>query len=178
MNDSMEEIEIKIIDINPSEIIKKLEQLGAHKVFDGQMNSIYYDYQGEFKKKKKTLRLRQKGDDCILTFKIKKDDTQARVNEELETKVQDFKITREIFRGLGFQEVSVGMRRRISYKVKKSLVEIDFYPDIPPSLEVESPSKEELQQIVELLGYTMEQTKRWSGKKLMEHYGIKSPLLP
>ena len=37
----MEEIEIKIIDINPTEIIKKLEQLGAHKVFDGEMNSIY-----------------------------------------------------------------------------------------------------------------------------------------
>ena len=62
------------------------------------------------------------------------------------------------------------MRRRISFKIKKSLVELDFYQGIPPSLEVESPRKEELKQIVELLGYTMEQTKRWSGKKLLEHY--------
>ncbi|MDO8657046.1 MAG: class IV adenylate cyclase [Nanoarchaeota archaeon] len=166
----MEEIEIKIIDINPTEIIKKLEKLGAKKVFDGEMNSIYFDYQGEFKKKKKTLRLRQKGDDCILTFKIKKDDADAKVHEELETSVSNFETAREIFKGLGFQEILVGMRRRISYKIKNSLVEIDFYPGIPPSLEVESPRKEELQQIVELLGYTMEQTKRWSGKKLMEYY--------
>ena len=166
----MEEIEVKIIEINPPAIIKILDQLGAQKVFDGEMNSIYFDCQGEFKKSRKTLRLRQKGDASILTLKIKKDDADAKVHEELETTVGDFETAREIFRGLGFQEVSVGMRRRISYKVKKSLVEIDFYPDIPPSLEVESPSKEELQQIVELLGYTMEQTKRWSGKKLLEHY--------
>ncbi|HLC71072.1 MAG TPA: class IV adenylate cyclase [Candidatus Nanoarchaeia archaeon] len=166
----MEEIEVKIIDIDPPEIIRKLQKLGAKKVFDGEMNSIYFDCQGEFKKSRKTLRLRQKGDASILTLKIKKDDADAKVHEELETTVGDFETAREIFRRLGFQEVSVGMRRRISFKIKKSLVELDFYQGIPPSLEVESPRKEELKQIVELLGYTMEQTKRWSGKKLLEHY--------
>lgn len=170
----MEEIEVKIIEIDPVEIIRKLQKLGAIKVFDGEMNSIYFDHNGEFKKSKKTLRLRQKGDACILTFKRKKEDTEARVNEELETQVQDFETARKIFKSLGFQEVSVGMRRRISYKIKKSLVEIDFYPNIPSSLEVESPDKEELKQIVQLLGYSMEQTKKWSGKKLMEYYKDKS----
>jgi len=166
----MEEIEVKIIEINPPAIIKILEQLGAQKVFDGEMNSIYFDCQGEFKKSRKTLRLRQKKEISILTFKLKKKESQVRINEELETQVQNFEITRKILKNLGFREVSVDIRRRISYRLKRSLVEIDFYRGIPPSLEVESPSKEELRQIVKLLGYSMAQTKRWSGKRLLEHY--------
>lgn len=51
----MEEIEVKIIEIDPAEIIRKLEKLGATKVFDGEMNSIYYDYHDEFKKKQESV---------------------------------------------------------------------------------------------------------------------------
>lgn len=166
----MEEIEVKILNINKDEIIQKLDSFGAKKVFDGPMNSVYLDYEDKLKNKEKMLRIRQKGEKCILTLKIKKKDSEAKINDEYETEVKNFEEARIIFKNLGFKEFATDFRKRISYKFRNSLVEIDIYETIPPFLEVESPNKDELKEIVKLLGFSMEQTKKWTGKEVLNFY--------
>lgn len=168
----MEEIEVKILNINKNDVVKKLLQLGAEKVFDGPMNSVYLDDENNnLAGGKKMLRLRQKGEKCFVTLKIKKVNELARVNDEYEINVCDFDKTRLIFKKLGFTEYSTDLRKRISFKLKNSLVEIDLRDDIPPFLEVESPSIQQLNEIIELLGFSTSDAKKWSGKDIMNFYG-------
>jgi len=168
----MEEIEVKILEINREKVVARLAELGAVKVFDGEMKTVYLDSESGLGKGK-MLRMRLKGDKFIVTLKIKKKDREAKVSEELETEVEDFGNMMKIFENLGFMEVSVDERVRTSYKIKNSLVEIDSYEDIPEFLEVESPDKKELKEIVGLLGFSMDQTKTWTRRELLRFYGKK-----
>ena len=169
----MEEIEVKILDINIEKIVEKLVKLGAKKIFDGPMKSVYLDLRQELRNSNKILRIRQKGEKCIITLKIKKEDSEAKVNDEFETEIKDFQRSMLIFENLGFKEFFADFKKRISYQFKNSLVEIDIYDEIPPFLEVESPTKEELKEVVSLLGYSMDQTKSWTGKELLDLYNSK-----
>jgi len=166
----MEEIEVKILEIDKDKVIRKLLEFGAEKVFDGPMNSVYLDSADKLRNSDKMLRIRQKGDKCIVTLKVKKEDSEAKVNDEYETEVKDFEEARKIFHNLGFKEFATDFRKRISYKIKNSLVEINIYEDIPPFLEVEAPNKDELKEIVKLMGFSLDQTKTWTGKEVLDFY--------
>ena len=166
----MKEIEVKILEIDKNTIINRLLELGAKRVFDGPMNSVYLDFKNELKSNGKMLRIRQKGDKCIITLKIRKKDSEVKINDEYETEVKDFEETRQIFKNLGYKEFATDFRKRISYKIKNSLVEIDLYEHIPPFLEVEAPNKDELKDIVKLLGFSFNQTKTWTGKQVLDFY--------
>ncbi len=165
----MEEIEVKILEIDKEKLVARLLELGAEKIFEWHMKTIYLDSE-EGLGKGKTFRIRLKGEKCIITLKVRKEDREAKVNDEFETEVEDFEEVMKIFEGVGFREVSVDERKRVSYKLKNSLVEIDVYDDIPPFFEVESPGKEEMKEIIKLLGFSMEQAKTWSRKEVLKFY--------
>ncbi|HLC58525.1 MAG TPA: class IV adenylate cyclase [Candidatus Nanoarchaeia archaeon] len=169
----MEEIEVKILEINKEDIIRRLENLGAKEVFKGSMNSIYFDTKdNRLKNNKMVLRIREKGIKNFITLKVKKEDEEVKLNDEFEIEISNFAITKEILNRLELIETISDIRKRTSYKIKNSLVEIDEYeePKIPTFLEVESPNKDELKEIVELLGFTMKDTKNWGGNRLLQFY--------
>jgi adenylate cyclase class IV len=57
----MYEKEIKILEINKEELIKKLEGLGATKTFEDKVCDTYYDYaNSKMEDKKRLFRLRTK----------------------------------------------------------------------------------------------------------------------
>jgi len=171
----MEEIEVKILNIDKVAIVEKLLQLGAKKVFEGPMNSVYLDNENNtLTDGKKMLRLRQKGEKNIVTLKIRKPNEFAKICNEYEINVCDFDKARAIFKLLGFTEYATDLRKRLSFKLKNSLVEIDLYDDIPPFLEVESPDIQQLKEIVELLDFSMSDTRKWSGKDVMKFYTTKN----
>ncbi len=161
----MEEIEVKILEVDRDKIISRLNECGAQKIFEGTLHSIYLETS-----KGKVLRLRRKGDKTILTLKVKKEDAEFKVNTEYEIEVDNFEETRRIFRHLGYTEKREDNKKRISYVLKNSVVEIDEFPGIPPFLEIESESKEEIKKIVALLGFSFSQTTPWSGKEVVEYY--------
>ena len=55
----MKEIEVKILEVNVSEVIKKLEALGAKKVLDTAQEIIIYDNAEGTLSKGQLLRLRK-----------------------------------------------------------------------------------------------------------------------
>ncbi|RHW66629.1 CYTH domain-containing protein, partial [Clostridium botulinum] len=84
-----------------------------------------------------------------------------KVMEENETEILDFKEGEHIFKALGLELIESISKFRESYKYKETLVEIDindksFCPF--PYIELESNNEEELEELVELLGYSMNDT--------------------
>jgi predicted adenylyl cyclase CyaB len=171
----MQEIEVKILNIDKQKVIAQLESLGAKKVLDCEMCSSTFDFADKrLAKEGKFLRLRTKGGITELTLKEKVSTEQAKINEEHEVIVSDKNCLRGILHGLGLKEVKTDAKKhRVEYVLGNVHFEIDTLAEnIPPLLEVEAPTLEEVQKAVEMLGFSMkDDAKPWSGKDVREHYG-------
>jgi len=170
----MREIEVKILEINPEEIRKKLEDLGAEKVFDGELDTILFDFPDKrLGKNDSHFRVRKVGDKVEICFKGKNESSQFKTKEEIEVNTSDFKDTVKIFEKLGFIRVYEGKRRRESYKLKEISFEIDYYSTMPAWLEVEAPTEEKIVEYVAKLGFTMDQTTNLNARDLEKMYAEK-----
>ena len=97
----MQEIEAKILDIDPIEIESKLRAIGAQRVTKRSMkNTFLKNAEGIF------LRLRQDGERYILTRKIMSisENTGIKSAQELETDISDPTALIQILESIGFSE--------------------------------------------------------------------------
>ncbi|MFV3012621.1 class IV adenylate cyclase [Clostridium botulinum] len=164
----MKEIETRIIKINIEEIRKKLLDLGAIKVKEeSQINNIYDFSDKKLLKNKGYARIRyikdviENEEHYYMTVKKLISQERYKIMEENETEILDFKEGEHIFKALGLELIESISKFRESYKYKETLVEIDindknFCPF--PYIELESNNEEELEELVELLGYSMNDT--------------------
>lgn len=168
----MKEIEVKILEIDLEYITKKLDKLGAVKMFEGNITASYFDFPGQTLTLKNTfLRLRNKKGLYELTFKYKLGKEEAKIMEEYEINFTNNEAAmREILRGLGLIEVKQTQKHRISYALNGVHFELDSMPGIPTFLEIETTSLDKIKEIVLKLGYSMSDTKPWSGREVQEYY--------
>ncbi|MBN1694912.1 class IV adenylate cyclase [candidate division WOR-3 bacterium] len=168
----MKEIEVKILEINVEEVEKKLKEMGAEKVFEGEMVSIYFDFSDRLLEKEgKILRLRQKGGKVILTYKELITQDKAKIMDENELEVQDFDLMLEIFEKIGLSPLYKFKKYRTTYELNRTHFEIDKYPDIPAFLEIEAPDLYTINEMVSKLGFSGEEVNSYSIKEVLEHYG-------
>ena len=178
----MKELETRIIDIDVDDIRNKLISLGAEKVkSEDQVNEIYDFEDGRLLAAKGYARIRTtvdriKGKETVFmtTKKMLSQDT-FKVMEENEVIVDDKEMARRIFTSLGLKLQESISKYRESYKIMDSLVEIDindksFCPF--PYLEIETSSVEKLEEIVKLLGYTLEDTTSQTIYDILAERGI------
>lgn len=168
----MKEIEVKILEVNPRLMKRKLKELGAKRVFSGNMLAIYYDTKRKtIAKNAQVLRLRSKKNKVELTFKTSEaSKSNAKVCEETECHVDDFKAMDKILRSLGFKAARVVRKHRLSFKLDKLSFEIDTYPGVPPLLEIEASTITDLRKAVKMLGFKMSETVSWNSFQVLEHY--------
>ncbi len=177
----MHEIEVKILDIIPSEIKKVLKKIGARKVFEGAIEARFYDFpDGRIKKAGNHLRLRKFGKEKIeLTFKRLVSRKKYKQNEETDIIVEDFNAMDSLLKSLGLTKVRDYKKKRTRYKAGNFQYEIDKYPKIPAFVEIEvkssnaSKAKKQLEKAVRLIGYSMKDTKPWDGFEVSRHYGVR-----
>ena len=164
----MKELETRIIKIDVAQIRNTLIENGAKKVKEeNQINDIYDFEDGRLLAKKGYARIRTIDD--LLNKKIVYYMTTKRMlsqgkfkeMEESETIVEDKNAAEGIFTSLGLILKESINKYRESYELNGSLIEIDindvsFCPF--PYIEIETDSEEKLEEIVKLLGYTMEDT--------------------
>ena len=163
------ELEVKILDINIPEIISKLEALGAKKIDEKEQKRFVYDFVP--KKDNSWIRLRTDGKTTTLAIiEIQNDSIDG--TKEIEIVVDDFEKTNLLLETLGYSYKSYQENKRISYVFHGVEIEIDSWPQIPPYLEVEGKSIEEVEKVVALLGYTMDQTTSINTTKVYKKYGI------
>ena len=178
----MKELETRIVDIDVDDIRNKLNSFGAEKVkSEDQVNEIYDFEDGRLLAAKGYARIRTtvdriKGKETVFmtTKKMLSQDT-FKVMEENEVIVDSGEMARRIFISLGLKLQESISKYRESYKINDSLVEIDindksFCPF--PYLEIETSSIEKLEEIVKLLGYTLEDTTSQTIYDILAERGI------
>ncbi len=173
----MKEIEVKIMEINKKEIINKLKKMGAKKSFDGIIQGEYFDFpNNKLDKNKELLRLRTAGEKVFLTYKKKeKKESKVKCCEEKEIEVSDYNILKEILLQIGLMVKKETLKKhRVSYSLGKTHFEIETpigeYSFIPPFMEIESNSVENIYKYAKLLGYDEKDCFNWSGNDVIKFY--------
>lgn len=142
------EHETKVLDIDVEEIKKKLRELGAKEEKEMHMRRWIYDMTqaGD-----EWFRLRDDGNKITLTYKHRKGEGISET-EEVEVEVEDFEKTAEIISKMNFKGKYYQENKRILFTLKDIEFCIDFWPKIPPLLEIESTSEEKVIEGLKMLG--------------------------
>lgn len=164
------EIERTILEIDVDEVKKKLEKIGARKVYERKQLRKIYDFPDKrLDKEDAWIRLRTDGEKTTLTLKKH----TGEYDEEITVDVGDFEKTHKSLKRLGLEDLYTQENKRMRYKLGKITFDIDFWPRIPPYLEVEAETEEEVRKGVELLGFKMKDTIIKNTLELYkEKYGI------
>ncbi len=164
----MREFETRVIDIDVERIRKIMSEVGAKNVKrENQINDIFDFQDRKLLNQKGYARIRTVEDLInnktvyFMTTKKMISQDKFKVMEENETIIEDGNAGKNILTSLGLELFESIKKYRESYKYKNSLIEIDindpsFCPF--PYIEIETSSEEELNEVLNLLGYTMKDT--------------------
>jgi len=164
----LREIETRIIDIDVKEIRKKLLNIDAIKVKqENQTNNIYDFSDKRLLNNKGYARIRTIQDELTnstvhyITTKKLISQEKYKIMDEHESEIKDEVAAKGIFESLGLNLIQSIKKYRESYRYKNTLIEIDinekdFCPF--PYIEIESADEAEIVEVVNLLGYDLEDT--------------------
>ena len=169
------EHEAKILDIDPDAMERLILDKGGQKLGERFMRRYVYDITpGD---QSKWIRLRDTGDETTLTVKqITSDAIDG--THEIEVGVDDFAATNALLNVLGFTAKSYQETKRTSFILDGAQVEIDTWPQIPPYLEIEAGSKDEVVRVAGLLGHTEADLTGENTIKIYARYGIDLNTIP
>lgn len=162
------EFEVKILEIDVDAIQEKLKFLGAEKIGEKFQKRYIYDLKPY--KKDSWIRLRTDGNKTTLCIK-EIHNNKIDGTKELEVEVSDFEKTNLILEKLGFECRAYEENKRISYVLDDVEIEIDFWPLIPPYLEIEGKSIKDVEKMIEKLGFDVSQTTSINTNLVYRKYG-------
>jgi adenylate cyclase class 2 len=173
----MQEIEVKILEIDRVRMEAKLKEIGATLDFDEELAAVFYDFpDNRLKAAGELLRLRKEGKAIRLTHKSPISHAVVKQMEEWETGVQDWEAMQQILSKLGFLARKQTKKRRTQYEWQGTHVVLDDYQGelapIPLFLEIEANNEAALFATVEALGFRREDCNSWNTYDLMKHYGL------
>ena len=142
------EYEIRILEINQDEMIKKLETLGATK--KGEFEQKRYVYDLKPVQNGKWIRLRTNGKKTTLAYKDIVSDT-IDGTKEVEFEVSSISDAEEFLNKIGFNYRSLQENKRIQYILDGVEIDIDTWPMIPTYMEIEGESEEKVNKMIEKL---------------------------
>ena len=180
------EVEIKLKVRDKNRLIESLRDVGFQQGDLVSESDIYYTSRHhDFEKLDEALRIRSiqnlsTGEkSSVITFKGAKTDKRSMTRKELETEVGDPKIAREILESIGFTPVPSVEKERQHFYMQKITACVDRvknlgdYLELEKMVEVEEEKTEalqELEEVLQRLGYSMEDTTRTSYlSMLMKH---------
>lgn len=178
----MKELEAKILEIDRKKVEEALAILGAKKIFDGDIQTFFFDFaNGEIVKSKDVLRLRKEQNMAELTYKKVRFTETVKVAEEYSVEVSNFETMKKILENLGLFITEKMEKHRISYKLDQARFDIDCYfgdyKYIPEFLEIEAENTDSLHRHAALLGFKAEDCLPWSTQELIHHYSSKDARL-
>lgn len=173
---SLQETEVKFLNIDKKEILKKLKSLKAKKIFEGDIHTTYYDTKNKsLEKQNKTVRLRIKKSktkpEIELTFKKRLSSLEAKVMKEQNFIIKDIKTANAFLKSINLiQSGTIPDKHRISYRLKNLQFELDTYKNCPTFLEIESDNINSLKQAVELLSLDFKDAKIFTANQLLKYF--------
>lgn len=156
------EIELKVLNINPEDLEKKLIKLGARLIKkEHQVNTIFMSIDEDIEEiGNGYLRISESRDliseqvENILTFKRNISQDGFRENEEIETRIEDKEALIKILSLINVNVAHEGKKERTSYEFENIRFDIDIwdmdtYPY--PYLEIEVEDAEDIEKAIKLL---------------------------
>ncbi|HUT43639.1 MAG TPA: CYTH domain-containing protein [Desulfobacterales bacterium] len=174
----MREIEVKILEINRANVEKNLAKLGANKIFDGNIDTMFFDFKkSTIIKQKNVLRLRKEADKTELTYKKVHFTSTAKNAEEYSVQVSSLEIMEKILENLGLSVIESMQKHRVSYTLDDARFDFDRYSGsygfIPEFLEIEAENTDLIYKYAVLLGFKEKDCLPWSTTELIGHYSSK-----
>lgn len=147
------EIEVKFLNIDKTEVISKLEAIGAVKVHDEiLLRRCAYNLPVHIKNS--WVRVRNEGDKVTMSFKRVKENSIHGM-EEIEIIIKDFEQGRNFLKAIGLKEKAYQETMRIRYAITIDNVEfdIDTWPALNPFIEIESTDEAVVEHYAKALGF-------------------------
>lgn len=121
----------------------------------------------------KWIRLRKTNEKVTLATKhiLAENGTALQQMLETEIEVSSFEGTNDLLIQLGFYFKSYQEKKRISYQLFGQEIDIDFWPGIPPFMEIEGKNETEIAIFLEKLGYNMADTVSCTADEVYRLYG-------
>lgn len=141
------------------EILKRKELVEFMKSFGNNPN--------------KWIRVRQANKKATIAVKhiLANDDTDFQQMLETEIEVPGVREANDLLEALGYAHKSYQEKERITYEYEGFEIDIDSWPGIPTYFEIEGNSKEELEPVLNKLGYSYEETVSCTADQVYEKYG-------
>ena len=173
----MEEIEVKYTHVNVEDLKTKLEKLGAVFVGRFEYKRKSYDYTDKrLADIHAWVRLRDEGNKIVLTYKQRfgheGDTLREGGMKEVEVEVSDFAKADELLKSIGLVEKFYEENIRERYTLGHVEIDIDSWPLIPPYVEIEGASWDEVRNVSDSLGFDWDKHLRCSTMQIYEMEGI------
>src|SRR3954454_12039711 len=154
------EIEIKFPLRDRGELVRKLTDLGAQRLYPETFeDNIVLDRRGELRTRGSLLRVRKFGRYAVATYKgPAMFDSGVKSREEVQTGVESFELAIQLFDSLGFKPVFRYQKFREVWRLREVEVVLDRTP-IGDYFEIEGPM-DTIRAIAAELGMNMEQAIR------------------
>ena len=125
-----------------------------------QVNSLSLEANETKSATRKTIEKTQdkKIESVTLTVKhiLKANETNIQQMQETEIRVNSFEETNELLEKIGFFHRSYQEKKREKYILNEHEIDIDTWPGIPTYFEVEGKDKKDLEEILNILGYSFD----------------------
>jgi len=144
------EIEARWINLDASEMVKRLKKIGAKKTGDFFFREWIFSYD-DWVKDNRRIRVRTDGVTTWLTYKSNAtwaiDST-----EEMEVTVSSAEETVKLLRAIGITQRRIQEKKRQTFTLGDITFDIDFWPKIPMVFEIEGPSEKKVKEGAKLVG--------------------------
>lgn len=159
------EIEATFAEINKDDIRTQLKALGGELIQPERlMRRVIFDL-GEHS----FVRVRDEGDTITMTYKIVQDLSLTGTNE-VNLTVDDYEAAIEFVKGCGLRPKSNQETRREKWRLGEVEVDIDTWPWLPTTIDIEGPSAKSVQTVVQQLGLDMADAYFGSINEVYKHY--------
>ncbi len=164
------EIEVKILEINKEEVEEKIKKHGGVKVKEGILKSWYFDYEdNRLRKEGAIIRVRSYDKETFMDYKKVMKKGKYKEAEEIKIIIEDFEKAVLFLKKIGLKAIKKLEKKRTSYKLLNSFVEIDEIEGIPVFLEIEG-KKEEIEEIIEMLEIKDKKRVSFNTEELFSYY--------
>jgi adenylate cyclase class 2 len=165
----MIEYEIKVLDINIDEVQSILKQKAFKE--EETLHFKRYVFDTIPASEAAWVRLRTDGKTSTLTYKQSVKDSIDGV-VEIEVGVDDFEQTRKFLEKTGLRSKVYQENRRTIYRKGNVEASIDYWPHIPPYMEIEGKNKREVEKTLETLGLATHRTTSLPTAAVYELYNV------
>lgn len=182
----MNEIEVKVLNIDRDGLRQKLQALGAkcegrefqqNRMYDYPDRRLYLQEDGSYIRIRVIRSLENNQTQSLLTLKKTLSREKYKIAQETETPVADPEAMEQFLLQLGFVRVRIDEKIRESWVWQAIRFELDEWAGLPPYLEVEASNEADVAHGLAQLGYTLAQSTSMNLNEVLALYKIEADSL-